>query len=682
MVRIHDALYMAASAYGSTSGPTQRDETRDQPAFDRHLDEILQELNEQADPGPSDAAVSAELDRRDAVNQQPALKLVVISNRVAPFDPNKPQTGGLAAALEPVVQRSGAVWIGSSENRGDGSERPLPLVKTGAGEVARLELPAKDYPGYYRGFSNSTLWPALHSLPEQMSGADGDYESYRNINDCIARAAFDVRDRDAFWVHDYHLLPLGAALHDLGIERPTGFFLHTPWPAPDMIERVPNHRELMRSMLKYDLLGFQTNRDLNNFVAGLRVHFGLESKDGVVTTERGQTRLQKFPIGIDPKQFAEYLAADLAPAEQEKVSSLLQNFEGAKFAIGVDRLDYTKGIDKRVEGFNQLLRTEPHSISLLQIAPSSRADVEEYQKYKDHVEKAIDRVNNEHGTDEWRPIHYTNDSFSQAALARLYRAAKVGVVTPLRDGMNLVAKEYVAAQDPRDPGVLVLSKFAGAAEDFNENEALLVDPNHPEEIAAAISKAANMPLEERVTRWRSMMDKIESFTIHDWSADNVRELDKSRVTVPADQFHRLGLGWTNEAQMPLFRRHAEALAAYNEIDPADAALKETALEDEKKAYEALEASLIHTQDRLWDLPANTAPTGGRREQGLLPGRIDWASGTARRMTASVAGQRHNIDLAAETVLAGRAAARKMSGTSRQTMRSVSNWRSPCARPLA
>ncbi|MCP1838419.1 trehalose 6-phosphate synthase [Bradyrhizobium sp. USDA 4524] len=613
MVRIHDTLDAATSGPGTTSQAIQQEEPIDQATFDLHLDKMP--LEQQAAGSPSDPSISDEMeDRFDAVNEQPDLKLVVISNRVAPFDPNKPQTGGLAAALEPVVQRSGAVWIGSSENRGDGTEHPLPLVKTGAGEVARLDLPAKDYPGYYRGFSNSTLWPALHSLPDRMSGSDEDYESYRNINDFIARAAFDVRDRDAFWVHDYHLLPLGAALHDLGIERPTGFFLHTPWPAPDMIERVPNHRELMKSMLKYDLLGFQTNRDLNNFAAGLRTHFGLESKDGVVTTERGQTRLQKFPIGIDPKQFAEYLAADLSPAEQEKVSSLLQNFEGAKFAIGVDRLDYTKGIDKRVEGFNQLLRTEPHSISLLQIAPSSRADVEEYQKYKGDVERAINHVNNEHGTDDWRPILYTNDSFSQAALARLYRAAKVGVVTPLRDGMNLVAKEYVAAQDPQDPGVLVLSKFAGAAEDFNENEALLVDPNHPEEIAAAISKAANMPLEERVTRWRSMMDKIKSFTIHDWSADNVRELDKSRVTIPADQFHRLGLGWTNEAQMPLFRRHAEALAAYNEIDPAEAALKEAAFEDEKKAYEALEAPLIHTQDRLWDLPANTAPISVRPEQ--------------------------------------------------------------------
>ncbi|QOZ23993.1 trehalose-6-phosphate synthase [Bradyrhizobium sp. CCBAU 51753] len=602
MVRIHDALDAATLAYGTTSGAAQQDETINQHAFDQQLDEISPELDEPSGAGPAHSIASDEV--ADVVNQQPDLKLVVISNRIAPSTPTNPRPEGLAAALEPVVERSGAVWVGSSENRGDGTEQPLPLVPTGTGQVARLDLPAADYPGYYRGFSNSTLWPALHSLPDRMSGSDEDYGSYQRTNGFIARAVFDLRDRDVFWVHDYHLLPLGANLHELGIERPTGFFLHTPWPSPDMIERVPNHRELMKSMLKYDLLGFQTNRDLNNFLSGLQTHFGLESKDGIVTTQRGQTRLQKFPIGIDPTQFAAYLAADLSPAEQEKVSSLLQDFEGAKFAIGVDRLDYTKGIDKRVEAFNQVLAAEPpRSISLLQIAPSSRADVEEYKKYKDDLERAINDVNNEHGTEEWRPIHYKNDSFSQAALARLYRAADVGVVTPLRDGMNLVAKEYVAAQDPKDPGVLVLSKFAGAAEDFNENEALLVDPNHPEEIAAAISKATHMPLEERVTRWRSMMDKIESYTIHDWSADYVRELDKSRVTVPADQFYHLGLGWTNEAQLPLYQDHAEALSAYNEIGPADAALKEPAYAGVKSSFEALAAPLMHTQDRLWVLPA-------------------------------------------------------------------------------
>ncbi|UFW51361.1 alpha,alpha-trehalose-phosphate synthase (UDP-forming) [Bradyrhizobium arachidis] len=617
MVRIHDAIDTATLASSSTSGTTQQDETLGQAAFDLQLHDMPLEQEQQGGAGPSDAVVSADMeDGLDTVNQKPEMKLVVISNRVAPFDPNKPQTGGLAAGLEPVVQHSGALWVGSSDTQGDGTDQPLPLVKTGAGDVARLDLPEADYAGYYRGFSNSTLWPALHSLLERMSGSEGDYESYRNVNAFIARAAFDVRDRDAFWVHDYHLLPLAAELHRLGIDRPTGFFLHTQWPSPDMIERVPHHRELMKLMLEYDLLGFQTKRDLNNFLACLQVYFGLKSKDGILTTERGQTRLQKFPIGIDPKQFAEYLSAEVSPAEEEKLSSLLQKFAGTKFAVGVDRLDYTKGIDKRVKAFNHLLAAEPGSISLLQIAPSSRADVVEYQKYKEDVENAISQVNAEHGTDEWKAIHYTNDSFSQAALARLYRAANVGLVTPLRDGMNLVAKEYVAAQDPNNPGVLVLSKFAGAAEDFNEDEALLIDPNNPEEIADAISKAANMPLEERVKRWRSMMDKIESYTIHDWSANYLRELDKSRVMIPADHILLPGFGWSNEAQMPLYQSYAAALTAYNEIDPADGALKQAGYADVGSAFEALAAPLKHTQDRLWDLPAATASRDGRRGQEL------------------------------------------------------------------
>lgn len=619
MDRSHDALHAPTLGPDAPSHAIQQHEMIDQAAFELHLGETPLELEQQAGAGPSHRIVSRDQeDRLDTADQQPNMKLVVISNRVAPFDPNKPQTGGLAAALEPVVERSGAIWMGSSENRGDGTERPLSLVRTGEGHVARLDLPAAHYPGYYRGFSNSTLWPALHSLPDRIAGSEEDYGSYREVNNFMARAAFDLRDRDAFWVHDYHLLPLGADLHKLGIERPTGFFLHTPWPTPDMLERIPNHRELMKSMLEYDLLGFQTNRDLNNFFACLHSHLGLESKDGVVISERGRTRCQKFPIGIDPKQFAEYLAADLSPAEQEKISSLLENFGGSKLAIGVDRLDYTKGIDKRVEAFNQVLAAEPRSISLLQIAPSSRADVEEYQNYKDDVENVINRVNAEHGTDDWSPIHYKNESFSQSALARLYRAAHVGLVTPLRDGMNLVAKEYVAAQDPSDPGVLVLSKFAGAAEDFNENEALLIDPGCPEEIAGAISKAANMPLEERIKRWRSMMDKLEAYSIHDWSADYVRELDKSRVSVPADHFHYLGLGWTNEAQMPLYPNYAEAVTAYDEIDPADAELREAVLANVKAALEALAAPLKHTQDRLWVLPTATASFNGRSEQNLSP----------------------------------------------------------------
>ncbi|WEX91745.1 trehalose-6-phosphate synthase (plasmid) [Sinorhizobium garamanticum] len=520
-------------------------------AFDQHRrEEAAQHCTQRSSADPSPCPGSAE--RKDHIGeatQQP--RLVLISNRVATFDPDQPKTGGLAAALEPVVERSGAVWMGSSGKLGDGT-KAMDIGQHGEGQVAKLDLPREHYSGYYEGFANSILWPALHSLPDRMAGSAENYQSYQEINKFVAGAAFQFRDRDAIWVHDYHFLPLGAGLHNLGVDKPIGFFLHTPWPAPDMMERAPNHRELMKSMLAYDLLGFQTNWDLNNFCDCVRTHLELEVEHGVVISDGRQTRCQKFPIGIDPKQFAQHASESLTKQDRY-ISSLQKKLNGAKLAIGVDRLDYTKGIDARIEAFDQVLAAEPRSIVLLQIANPSRTEIEAYKSYKRDVERLVKRVNDEHGTDEWRPILYENDPFTQAQLAGLYRAAHVCVVTPLRDGMNLVAKEYVAAQDPENPGVLVLSKFAGAAEDFDRNGALLVDPTSPAEIAAAISRAANMQRDERIERWRLMMDKIESYTIHDWSADFVRELDKSRVTVPADQFRHLGFGWINEAQMPSYR---------------------------------------------------------------------------------------------------------------------------------
>ncbi|MCP3460917.1 trehalose-6-phosphate synthase [Bradyrhizobium sp. CCGUVB23] len=618
MDRISDTLNAAASVPDGTLYATEQHERIDQAVFDQQLSAPPPGQEPQGDTGPAGPGVSVQSEvNRNATAQQSDMKLVVISNRVSPFDPTKAQTGGLAAALEPVVERSGAIWIGSSDKQSDKTDRSLSLEKIGEGHVARLDLPAVPHRGYYRGFSNSMLWPVLHSLADRISGEEGDYESYRAINDHMAHVAFNLRDRDAFWVHDYHLIPLAADLHKIGVDRPTGFFLHTPWPTPDMIERVPNHRELMKSMLEYDLIGFQTKRDVSNFLACLKSHLGLESKDGVVLTERGQSRCQNFPISIDPKQFTEHLPAELPAEEEAKVSSLLEQLRGPKLAIGVDRLEYTKGIDKRVEAFNHVLTANPGSISLLQIAPPSRADIEAYQEYSKDVEKAIDQVNTEHSTDNWKPIHYKNESFSQAALARLYRAADVGVVAPLADGMNLVAKEYVAAQDPDDPGVLVLSKFAGAAEGFNEDEALLIDPNRPEDIAAAISKAAEMPRDERIKRWRSMMDKLEAYTIHDWAADYLAKLDDSRVTLPADHFPYLGLGWTNESQMPLYPNYSEAAVAYAAVDPADVELKQAAYANMKTAFDELAGPLTHTQDRLWVLPNNGVDQMGGATEGSI-----------------------------------------------------------------
>lgn len=493
-------------------------------------------------------------------------KLVVVSNRVSTFDPDKPKTGGLAAALEPVVERSGAVWTGSSGMLSEGSERLNDLERHGTGQVAKIDLPAAHYDSFYYGFANSTLWPAFHSLTERMSPSEeAHYKSYREINCSMARALSRLKNRGAIWVHDYHFLPLGDELRELSIQQPIGFFLHTPWPRPDVMEKVPHHHELMESMLAYDLVGFQTRSDLDNFLCCLQAHLGLESKSDAVISARGLTRCQTFPIGIDPKQFVDYAVESLATHRQE-ISSMQDKLDGTKLAIGVDRLDYTKGIDNRIKALDQVLADKPHSISLLQIGTPSRGDIPAYSEYQSDIDSLVSDVNRKHGTDQgWKPVLYEKGHVSQMQLAGLYRTAEVGLVTPLRDGMNLVAKEYVAAQDPKDPGVLILSKFAGAAEDLNGSEALHVDPASPDDIATAIVTATEMPREERIERWRPMMDKLEAYTIHDWSKDFLRELGHSRVAVPADQFRYLGFGWLNEAQMPTYETPEELNGAVKHV---------------------------------------------------------------------------------------------------------------------
>ncbi len=462
------------------------------------------------------------------------MNLVVVSNRVASGDVNEPKTGGLETALLPMVQQSGAIWVGPSPLSEVGRNKNPSVTALGGGRLVRVDLPAEDYRRYYEGFANSALWPALHSLTDKISFSDDDYDSYCKINAFMADALLDYRDRDAFWVHDYHFLSLGAELRDRSVDRPIGFFLHTPWPAAN-VQLVPHHRELTELMLAYDVIGFQTDEDRQNFLACVIADLGLTpSEDGIVTSpSRGVTRCQVFPIGIDTDKFAQYAADAGSNAD---VASLLDGLDREKLAVGVDRLDYTKGLDNRVRAFGGLLGKEPRSVSLLQIATSSRSSIQSYRDYQNDVMSLVEDVNARHGADGWKPIRYETTPASQAVLAGLYRASRVGVVTPLRDGMNLVAKEYVAAQDPRDPGVLVLSKFAGAAKELDA--ALLVDPNDVEGMSETISKAIKMPQPDRISRWQNMMAKLRAYPIQQWTADFIAELGKIRTEKLAGQSPR------------------------------------------------------------------------------------------------------------------------------------------------
>jgi len=453
------------------------------------------------------------------------VNLVVVSNRVANGKAGEPMTGGLAAALLPVVEKSGAIWVGSSGRvRQPAQKEPFAEIESlGTGALAMLDLPAAHYGGFYEGFANSALWPALHSRSDLILASQNDYLSYREVNAFMARALLRFcKDNTLLWVQDYHFLTLGAELRTLGVTTPVGFFLHTPWPVPSIVESVPYQRELITAMLAYDLIGFQTAEDCENFRACLRNLSGLKFQGELVLSPHGRTRLATFPIGIDVEKFTREAAKAVTHPD---VTRLSRSLNGARLAIGVDRLDYSKGLINRIKAFDRMWAMRPQltrAVSLLQIATPSRASIEAYGKLQGEVARLVSEVNGRHGEVDWTPIRYLNKGFSQAVLAGLYRTAQVGVVTPLHDGMNLVAKEYVAAQNPADPGVLVLSKFAGAANELDA--ALLVNPHDIEGMARTMALALSMSVAERRLRHEAMMEKLRERTIQRWFADFIAAL--------------------------------------------------------------------------------------------------------------------------------------------------------------
>jgi trehalose 6-phosphate synthase len=439
-------------------------------------------------------------------------------------------TGGLAAALLPVVEKSGAIWVGSSGRVLDGNlKEPFAEIEAlGEGALAMLDLPAAHYGGYYEGFANSALWPALHSRADLIRASEEDYASYREVNAFMARALLRFQKPDSmFWIQDYHFLTLAAELRDLGITQPIGLFMHTPWPTSAVISGVPHHRALIEAMLAYDLVGFQTGEDCENFLSYAQSDLDLVVHGGVVISQHGRTRAEAFPIGIDPQKFAQLAAKAVTHPD---VSRLRRSLNGEALAIGVDRLDYSKGLVNRIKAFDRMWTLQPQlkrAASLLQIATPSRGAIEAYGNLQGELAKLVSDVNGVHGEVDWTPIRYLNKGFGQAVLAGLYRTAQVGVVTPLQDGMNLVAKEYVAAQNPENPGVLVLSKYAGAANELDA--ALLVNPHDIDGMARAIATALSMPLTERRMRWEAMMTKLRGHTIQQWSADFIDALQESQI---------------------------------------------------------------------------------------------------------------------------------------------------------
>jgi trehalose 6-phosphate synthase len=426
-------------------------------------------------------------------------RLIVVSNRVEPELDRHPAAGGLAVAIAEALQDREGLWFGWS---GELVEQPGAAVIQRGGSLtcATVDLTRRDYDQYYRGFSNSILWPACHSRGDLISFDRKDYAGYLRVNAQFARRLVELLEPDdLIWVHDYHLLPFAQALRDLGVRNPIGFFLHIPFPAPDMLRAVPPHEELVRAMCAYDVLGFQTENDKQAFVDYIeRRGLGSSGEDGVLHACGRVVKVGAYPIGVRPQALAQ---AAVDHSERPQVQALRTMLDGSKLIIGIDRLDYSKGLVERFQAFERLLEQTPswqRRVSLLQIAPPTRTDVPAYKPLRHQLEQEMGRINGRFSQLDWTPIHYMNRKYERRLLMGLLRHAHVGFVTPLRDGMNLVAKEYVAAQNPDDPGVLVLSEFAGAAAELSG--ALIVNPYDPTGMAQALDRALSMPLVERRAR--------------------------------------------------------------------------------------------------------------------------------------------------------------------------------------
>ena len=431
-------------------------------------------------------------------------RLVVVSNRIG--DPRKPAAGGLAVALGEALSTSGGLWFGWSGKiveHGARGEGDVSLQTSGKVTLATLDLSRDDHDAYYAGYSNRVLWPVFHYRLDLAQFDDGFFEGYQRVNRLFARKLMTVlRPDDIIWVHDYHLIPLAAELRALGCQQRIGFFLHIPLPPQLILAAIPAHEWLMRALFAYDLVGLQSEADVGNFARYVQAEAGAEALE--VDHYRAFNRLvcvRSFPIGIDVDEFA---GLGETRESVETYRTLREQYAKRQLLVGVDRLDYSKGLPQRLRAFHRLLADYPEnrqSATLIQVATPTREGLLAYEDIRHELEGLSGQINGQYGELDWMPVRYIHRTLSRRRLPGLYRAGRVALVTPLRDGMNLVAKEFVAAQDPDDPGVLVLSRFAGAAEQLRE--ALMVNPYDTGGTAAAVQRGLRMPLGERIERHRA-----------------------------------------------------------------------------------------------------------------------------------------------------------------------------------
>ncbi len=461
-------------------------------------------------------------------------RLVVVSNRV-PMPSGGSQAGGLAVALEGLMDRRGGLWFGWSGKVADAATPRPPEIAHHAGvDYATIDLTPDEHDRYYNNFSNGVLWPLLHTMQQLMQYDREDARAYREVNARMARAVAPLlHPSDIVWVHDYHMLPMPAALREAGVRNPIGFFLHIPFASTDVLAAAPEMASFVRDMLGADLIGFQTENDVNNFANAAELLAGCSRAHGNMLHVPGpgggrRVRLGVFPVEIEPRSFAR-MASDAQHGAA--TDCLRQSLCGQRLLLGAERLDPTKGLLQRVGGLRTLLEKRPawrRHVTMLQIAASSRKDVDSYKSLRAALVSDAGALNADLGDPDWTPLRLVTRAVDRAMVAGYMRLARVGLVTPLRDGMNLVAKEYVAAQNPADPGVLVLSRFAGAAQQLDA--ALMVNPYDADALADAIDAALTMRLGERQERWQALWGAIEDRSPLAWGKSFLTALLRAAAT--------------------------------------------------------------------------------------------------------------------------------------------------------
>jgi alpha,alpha-trehalose-phosphate synthase [UDP-forming] len=483
-------------------------------------------------------------------------RLIVVSNRL-PFALDStgedlwtvtPAAGGLVSAVEPVLRERGGIWIGWPGTAGDIPKRPLAEATRGAGyKVVPVALSETERDEFYYGYSNDVIWPLFHDLQNFCNFEPAYWETYKAVNERYADAIADCTQADDFvWVHDYHLMYVGQALRERGLRAALTFFLHIPFPPYDIFSKLPQQQRLLRALLQFDLLGFQTRRDVRNFLGCVRrvmsdARVVPRRELQLVRFEKREIRLGHFPIGIDFESFEKGAMSD---AVARRSHQLRAAFPDCQLILGVDRLDYSKGIPERLRAYRDALERYPElrgRVVLIQVVVPSRVEIPRYHEFKQRIDRLVGDINGRFSTSTWLPVQYHFRSLQREDLLAHYRGCDIAFVTPLKDGMNLVAKEYCACRVDQN-GVLILSHFAGAAEQLKSG-ALLVNPYDVEEVADTILSAFRMSDAERTARMKRMRRVVREENVFWW----------------VDSFLRVGAKLAARSSRPSRRRHASVV---------------------------------------------------------------------------------------------------------------------------